>query len=944
MTKEQLLETVLSNLLAFEKSCADTNTSRFVTEFESFFRKHENGVGLKTAIIQATGASPLESGIVRKYLSSLPGIKLNVAGSKEVLCISVAEVSTALESPPTERGNPPPAETKGETDDLSDWIVPAEFAKEYEEAVKFIKVHRTWTDNIDIMNEIQRKLNWIKQVVPGRWQSMKDIAEDGKRIAEIIDKAGDRKKRPDMNTQAQWFDELQRVGASEQDLDKFENALTVRQIARSSRVGGQRKSATPGLAAPDFDVKAPNPFALRNLLPSRNWTVLIDETGKLFDVKAVGTGTVDEPLRGKVVALLVPEGSSLPRLSGGDHATKDTKDDVESRLEKVLSTHPRCGILGVTLEGLPKVHSAAVNYWYTAIERCFDLVLRLTKPASTGKTFFKFLVEARTDAPLLDSQNRMVERTLHSSLCRFARANPSLDAKIDASVSVELKSKPVDKNFISKPVDRDFIAYNGYVDAIANAWNGERDVLKADLKAYGLPGRCLLSGETQNLTATMDALDAGDPVSAEQWSELLSLTRKDGPDSLPAVTLGKFAERVKKDERLWTDLVRDTKLRLDSHDVRLRDLRARIEWLENNKPDGARLPKRLELLWLVVRLANANHHGATEAQLKDAKIDMARFRRLVDELFEEDAPLVSWATLHLAVLATDSFEFAKARRIVRDFLALAAKKQAERGFFARIKERLAGIPSDPVLAANPAVMGLRYHSELISSLGQHAAFEGDNTTAVKLFRQAIEGFARLSEEKLRMKEIGKTRAYLATAAMDAKDVSDDELRQIVRDYLGKDPVEAASKLSSSEDVKDYYCHHILLRYIVSGRAPVEVGTNYLAEKRNWAHVLDGHPWELIEFYRSILVDDPTEKTDLLHRATANCRDRGLTLQVIGCVILNALAPLDSSVIDEYRRNLAEIREGLPSLGAKRLTALEKAAESPVDPLKLARTVLPFNFR
>lgn len=935
MTKGQLLETVLSNILAFEKSCADTNTSRFVTKFESFFRKHENGVGLKTAIIQATGASPLESGIVRKYLSSLPGIKLNVAGSKEVICISVAEVSTALVSPPAESVDPPSAETKGATDDLADWIVPAEFAKEYEEAVKFIEVHRTWTDNIDIMNEIQRNLNWIQQVVPGRWQSINDLAEDGKRIAEIIDKAGDRKNRHDKNTRAQWFNELQRLGASRQDMDKFENAFTVGQIARSRLADGQNNLAIPGLDSPDFDVKAPNPFALQNLLPSRNWTVLIDETGKLFDVKAVGTGTVDEPLRGKVVALLIPKGSSLPRLSGGDHATNDSEADVESRLKKVFSTHPRCGILGITLEGMPKVHSAVVNYWYTAIERCFDLVLRLTKPAPNGKTSFKFLVEARTDSPLLDSQNRMVERTLHSSLCRFARANPSLDARIDASVSVELKSKPADK---------DFIAWNGYVDAIANAWNGERDVLKADLKAYGLPGRCLLSGETQNLTATMDALDAGDPVSAEQWSELLSLKRKDGPDSLPAVTLGKFAQRVKNDERLWTELVRDTKSRLDSHDVRLRDLRARIDWLENNKPDGARLPKRLELLWLVVRLANANHHGATEAQLNDAKIDMARFRRLVDELFEEDAPLVSWATLHLAVLATDSFEFAKARRIVRDFLALAAKKQAERGFFARIKARLAGIPSDPVLAANPAVMGLRYHSELISSLGQHAAFEGDNATAVKFFRQAIEGIDRLSEEKLRMDEIGKTRAYLATAAMDAKDVSDDELRQIVLDYLGKDPVEAASHLSSFEDVNDDYCHHILLRYIVSGRAPAEVGVNYLARKRSWVHVIDGHPWELIEFYRSILVDDPTEKTDLLHRAIANCRARGLTLQVIGCVILNALVPLDSSAIDDYRRNLSEIREGLPSLGSRRLAALERAAESPVDPLKLAKAVLPFNFR
>ena len=92
-------------------------------------------------------------------------------------------------------------------------------------------------------------------------------------------------------------------------------------------------------------------------------------------------------------------------------------------------------------------------------------------------------------------------------------------------------------------------------------------------------------------------------------------------------------------------------------------------------PKDATLPPRLELLWLTVRLAHANHLGATEEQMKAARIDMARFRKLVSDLYEEDAPLACWATLHLAVQATDAFDFARARRLVRDFLSTGVAKQ-----------------------------------------------------------------------------------------------------------------------------------------------------------------------------------------------------------------------------------------------------------------------------
>lgn len=937
MTKEQLLETVLSNLLAFEKSCADTNTSRFVTEFESFFRKHENGVGLKTAIIQATGTSPLESGIVRKYLSSLSGVKLGVAGGKEVLFISVAEVSTALVSPPAESVDPPSAEG---TDETSAWIVPTKFAAQYEEAVDYITNHRTWFDDIDAMNEIQRKLDWIGRIAPGRLQSAKDIVEEGVRIADIIKMAGDGNNRHDKETKRRWLDSLEKLNASEPEIEKFENEFSRGQILRNFHFkNGENDSSVSGLPPPDFDIHGRNPFFLKNLISSRQWTVLIDETGDLFDASAIEPGRTAETKRGKMVAVLVPQGSSLPRLDGGEHAADDKKDDVEERLGKLFATHPRCGILGITLEGMPKVSAAAVNYWYEALERCFDLVLRLTPLNGDGRTFFKFLVEARCDPDpvFLDSQNRMVQRTLHSSLCRLARANPSLESRIETSVSVEHKKMPVS--------DKDFSVWNGYVDSVANAWNGIRDVLKADLKAYGLPGRCLLNGKTQNLTATMDALDAGDPVSAEQWSELLSAQKKDGPESLSAITLKKFAVRVRTDSALWTSLVEETRAHLDSRAVHLKHLSGQVVWLEENKPRGSELPKRLELLWLVIRLGESNHRGFTSSQLESVGVRVDDLRELVLELYEEDAPLCCWAVLHLAVQKTDAFLFADAESLVRTFLEWCAPVRAVTS--EEPSDRIAQLLGDPEAERSVrTAVGLENYGKLLSSLGQHAAFLGRPSESFPLFERAIGFFRKLSENG-RDNET-KTFAYACTALMDDPRSTPDALRQCMERYLGGPLMEKIAVLAVSDDSEFKYQHHILLRYLVSDFATRDERNAYLAHKSEWNTMEDGHPWELIEFYRAILLPEGLERIDRLRQAARIAEaEPGATLRAITAVIHGArLAAGDESASDDLKNVLQELPSLLPALGESRFAALRGQLDpaTRLDPLSLARVVLPFNFR
>lgn len=804
------------------------------------------------------------------------------------------------------------------------------------EAVAFIHKNRTRQWDEEVVRKIDSEIVFLKEYFPAEAKEAIRLAEQGRKMDKLFHSAFLAGTHGDTAAYAKIVADFKQL-----EPDDAESARLKTKFDEGVKKGQTIKAAPPvrPIPAPDYDLNDENPYFLLNLAPSRHWTVAMDETGGDFSSKAVSGGS--NAGRGKYVAVLVPEESGLKRLSGGDHAMENNDARTAELLTDLYASRPHCGILGVTLDDMAAVSEYAhVNYWYNLIERTIDLILRLVPLAEEGTTQFSFLVEGRAGTHSKGDAERMrgmAERALHSCLYRLAKADPEREASIRAGIKVEFKGAT--KN-------GDFLAYNGYADAIACAWAAKdrRRIPAKSLSDYGLRGKCLLSGGGQNLAEILDSVHQGVPLAPAVWSRALASVRADGPDSIAGIVLGEFGERVRIDAGLWRDYLDETLRHVDSHAINLRVLGAQIEWLARFMPENMALPPRLELLWLTVRLAHANHCGATEAQMKAVKIDMDRFRELVGSLYEEDAPLACWATLHLAVQATDAFDFALARKYVRDFLDIGLEKQAERGFFAKVCDILSRAPAKKVPEANPAVMGLRYYSQLLSSLGQHAAFEGDNTTAAGYFRQAIDGFSRLSETDVRDREIDQTRAYLATAAMDDPAVDDAALRQIMRDYLGDDPATAAAQLAASADPGLKYHNHVLLRYVVSGRAPREVADAYLARRGKWAHGDDGHPWELIEFYRALLVDDPAAKADLLRHAYDNARHGGPTLWVIVCVILNALVPLDPAATDDFRRYLDEVKKALPALGEARLAALDGALASPAAPLDLARAVLPFNFR
>ena len=153
----------------------------------------------------------------------------------------------------------------------------------------------------------------------------------------------------------------------------------------------------------------------------------------------------------------------------------------------------------------------------------------------------------------------------------------------------------------------------------------------------------------------------------------------------------------------------------------------------------------------------------------------------------------------------------------------------------------------------------------------------------------------------------------------------------------------AQRLAKSTAKADKYYHHLLLRYILSGRADDRLRAAYCACASDWK-VEYGHPWEMIEFYRAMLCDDKEQRVTHLKRALDLAAGGDLTLQVIATVILGTLLKEDVTDPAVYAEKVDPVIAQLPTLGAGRIAALREQTTNPQSGLRLAAMVLPFNFR
>jgi hypothetical protein len=617
---------------------------------------------------------------------------------------------------------------------------------------------------------------------------------------------------------------------------------------------------------------------IRALQPAKHWALLLDETGSEFaEVHSTRAA-------GRLVGLLVPQGGPEPAiqpLAKDWHAVACSDPaEIDAAVQQVLDAP--CGVIGFPVTALPEVPG---ERWLDGIRAVVDWVVRVLPLA--GDTRLKVVIEARP--PYKSGRDLVLARDLKAQL---ARSWPDRARLVD--IQVEFAGKG------GHPL-------LPHVDALAFTWGSPTKTSAERLRRSGLLGSCLLNFSAAELTACWDAWDSPGGIAPAQWAKLVAQPEASQLQSVTHAILAALADACRQDLPRWTAYLQEASRHLFQGPVPLQPVAAMVRWLDGAKPSSAEIPPALQLVWRTAQLAQANHMGATEQAWKQELF------RLSQLLLEEAAPLCCHADLHLAVAATNRFDFEFARQLL---------------------SRWDGVPR--------AVPGLRLWGQWRSSIGQLHAFGGRPDTAQVAFAEALQAFALLSDTAVRDKELDQTLCYAAIAAIDDSSCDDAATAAALERWLG--PLESATLVLAGSGDGDRYRQHALLRWLVRGSRP-DFTALYLAQRGTW-QVGDGHPWPLICLYRGMLLreHEPKAALDLAleAHAIASSPDQGPTVQLIGAVC-RAVAVAWGEPWTKGEVEVARLRGALPAAAA-RLDVLAGFLAAPAEPMALLAGALPFNFR
>ena len=626
-----------------------------------------------------------------------------------------------------------------------------------------------------------------------------------------------------------------------------------------------------------------HPNFIATLPPAKKWSILIDETGSVFSSNAQNSKRSD---RGRIVAIVVPNYCKLPELPATYHSVNMSFDTIQKVVDTI--TKSPCGVLGISLNAL---HSLSGELWYVGIETLLDTILRLLP--INDKTSVTVHVEQRS--LFTPEMSAYMATTCSSCMNRLSRTYPNLAKQIELSGDIIKKS------------DHPLI---GYADTIAFCWGGSS--VASLLERSGWVNSCLLDSNPEQLCKAIDSLQRQAPLDEQEWDDLINRREADSPNSLAYALLTMQGQEARLDEKLWNRYLEHVQKHLYSKAINLFALGKQIAWLKKWIPAEAKFSPRMRLLWLTTQLAQANHLGQTNMISAYQK----EFEDLCTLIYPEDAPLTCLTCLHVAVAYMNDFNFKTAYDVVKDWIA-----------------------------KDEAILGRQYFGQVLSTIGQLNAFIGNQEKAVEACCAAIEKFKKLTNADQMTDDINKTSSYKVIAMMDSNPIPDNMTAELEK-YLGRTLAEAADHFAVSAIDGEFYMHHVFLRYLVHVNAPElkPIIEKYLSHKAEWK-TGQFHPWEMILFYRALLQTDSAARNaylDLAYKEVAQTNDG--TLKAIACVILGGLYYYDSSRKEELTALTQKVIDTMPYLGEERVTALKNQLEAPVEPLALAKAVLPFNFR
>ena len=585
---------------------------------------------------------------------------------------------------------------------------------------------------------------------------------------------------------------------------------------------------------------------------------------------------------GVCVAVLVPEETKLPSMK--THATDIGPAGTKNIIKTILESN--CAVIGTSCSFIASTKNSD-DLWVQCNKNLIDLILAFLP--IDKKTTLEFYIEQR------DVINYKA-RSLFEALCQDSLARlRDLDNKRFNLINTEF-------HVISKEEHE----WNGYPDAASHVWACENG--KEALEMSQWVDTCLFESDSEVNQELFTFLQKGSVFSYEDWSKILSLPQKE--HSLASRVVEILGNSVKSDPKRWYDLLEEVRSQnMYSGMVNMELLKRQLDFLSKHKPDRSQINDEQQLRWLQSLIALNNHLGHTDFISSCNK----ELSELCNRLFEENAPLVCNTMLNIATGFTNSFQFVRAKEIIGQWLD-----------------------------EQPGLPGSQYYSQVLSLMGQLETFLGNHKKAIEFFNQAIEKFTTLSDEKRRNINIRQTSSYKVIAMMDSDPIPDNMLEELTK-YLESPLDQAARFLSEPHKNQDPFQHHVLLRYLTLCRDEKAINA-YLTNESRWTEGAY-HPWELICFYRALLVNSPKRRNELLRLAVNTALNAGDgTLNVIGCVILGGLYYYDASCKDELASLTQKVIKSMPYMDKQRVQALQRQIESPKDPLTLAKEVLPFNFR
>ena len=548
------------------------------------------------------------------------------------------------------------------------------------------------------------------------------------------------------------------------------------------------------LPSPEFSGHHPN--SLLNLEPHHHWKIHIDETGKIFDEDSYLLD-LDNYTLGRVVALAEPVGrvDDLPPLTKGFHSSKQASIEIDQAIGNLLQRP--VGILGFTLRD--KILDGVHNSWMVAIHTLMRWVLR-SLPL-TAKATVEFLIEQRdgysSKIDLLPQLDLMAAgyNTLHGG-----------DRRVKLSA-----------RFVGKDDD----PLNGYIDAICYTWGSSKWESRQRLATSRLQGHCLINGESQPMLRLLQALSNARSIEAPVWYQLMNWLDELPDHSIAHLALKELGKEISQQGKAWQGYLNFARQQLLGKQYQPRQLQQALGWLKETQPEGLELPPLLELEWLSLQQANANHSGHLATRR------LLRFKELTEQLQEEDSPRCSAATLRIAMATTNSFAFDAASRLL-----------------------------EPWLAVPVAQVGTLNYGKMRSASAQIAALQGDLPAAIAQFDAALQVLGRLSSAGQRQRELQQTGSYRLLAALDQRSASEEDIfayfaqkgQELNRDYVRE--LALTSRLSGQR--QQIFDHFLLLRVMALSDHLGSLHSAYLDCRKDWGHGGE-HPWPLISFYRGCLL-------------------------------------------------------------------------------------------